>query len=189
MPEEINRLITDQLSELLFTPSSDAVENLQREGIEARKIHFVGNVMIDTLVRLLPSCAAHKPPGLPERYILVTLHRPSNVDDVSWLGEFVTALSELSEECAVVFPVHPRTRQRLAGLSLGALSKGLHLLAPQPYLSFLAMQQGAAGVDMGRNIFQSEAPQAMIAAVNAVVHKNAKPKEALEIYSALKAKG
>lgn len=144
MPEEINRLITDQLSELLFTPSADAVENLQREGIETKKIHFVGNVMIDTLARLLPRCASHKPAGLPEGYILVTLHRPSNVDDIPWLGAFVQALSELSEELEVIFPVHPRTRQRLNTLGLAPISQKLHLLDPQPYLAFLAMQQGAA---------------------------------------------
>src|SRR5215475_6608130 len=79
MPEEINRLIADQLADLLFTPSADGDENLCREGIPLHKIHRVGNVMIDTLVRLLPTCEMHKPVGLPNRYALVTLHRPSNV--------------------------------------------------------------------------------------------------------------
>src|SRR5439155_19063085 len=81
MPEEINRLLTDQISDLLLTPSSDADENLLREGIGADKIHFVGNVMIDTLVRLLPRASEHCRNGFPERYALLTLHRPSNVDD------------------------------------------------------------------------------------------------------------
>ena len=84
MPEEINRLVTDQLADLLFTPSPDGDANLLREGIAASKIHCVGNVMIDTLVRLLPQ--ARRPDGIPARYALVTLHRPANVDDVDWLA-------------------------------------------------------------------------------------------------------
>src|ERR1035438_636034 len=79
MPEEINRLLTDQLADLLFTPSSDGDLNLLREGVPRERIHCVGNVMIDTLMRLLPKAAATLPAGLPERYALVTLHRPSNV--------------------------------------------------------------------------------------------------------------
>ena len=146
MPEEINRLITDQLSDLLFTPSPDADENLLREGIDRGKIHRVGNVMIDTLVRLLPRASSHRPASLPERYVLVTLHRPSNVDDLPWLRSLLSGLAELGRELdmAVVFPLHPRTRQRLSGLDLPALS-GNHfcLLDPQPYLSFLALQQAA----------------------------------------------
>ena len=81
MPEEINRLVTDQLADLLFTPSEDGDENLAREGIPASKIHRVGNVMIDSLVRLLPVAMETKLNGLPDRYVLVTLHRPANVDD------------------------------------------------------------------------------------------------------------
>jgi len=146
MPEEINRLITDQLADLLFTPSPDGDENLVREGVAPEKIHLVGNVMIDTLVRLLPSCAAHKPPGLPERYALVTLHRPSNVDDLPWLGLLLRALAEVSDELKVVFPVHPRTRQRIAALGPGTLPSALCLMEPQPYLSFLALQKEATVV-------------------------------------------
>jgi len=147
MPEEINRLITDQLSDLLFTPSADGDENLLKEGIDPGKIHRVGNVMIDTLVRLLPRAASHLPVGLPEQYVLVTLHRPSNVDDLPWLRSLLTGLAELSRELAVtiVFPLHPRTRQRLSGLDLPALNGNhFHLIDPQPYLSFLALQQAAA---------------------------------------------
>src|SRR5882672_6488983 len=81
MPEEINRLVTDQLADLLFTPSEDGDENLRREGVPAEKIFRVGNVMIDSLVRLLPSARRTNLDGLPERYALVTLHRPANVDD------------------------------------------------------------------------------------------------------------
>lgn len=141
MPEEINRLITDQLSDLLFTPSADADENLQHEGIPPTKIHRVGNVMIDTLVRMLPVCSAHKPADIPSRYALVTLHRPANVDDLPWLRSLLLALSDLGERLPVVFPVHPRTRQRIQDLGLQSLS--FRLIDPQPYLSFLALQRDA----------------------------------------------
>jgi UDP-N-acetylglucosamine 2-epimerase (non-hydrolysing) len=141
MPEEINRLITDQLSDLLFTPSADADENLRQEGIPANKIHLVWNVMIDTLVRMLPGCGSHKPSNLPSRYALVTLHRPSNVDDLSWLRTLLLALADLNEKLPVVFPVHPRTRQRISDLGLQTLP--IHLIEPQPYLAFLALQRDA----------------------------------------------
>lgn len=147
MPEEINRLITDQLSDMLFTPSSDGDENLLREGIDRSRIHLVGNVMIDTLIRLLPRAAEHRSPDLQGRYALVTLHRPSNVDDPAWLKSLLAALIELSRDLTVVFPVHPRTRQRIASLEIEASPNGqLRLLDPQSYLEFLALQQGAAVV-------------------------------------------
>jgi UDP-N-acetylglucosamine 2-epimerase (non-hydrolysing) len=143
MPEEINRLVTDQLSSLLFTPSADADENLLNEGIDSTKIHCVGNVMIDTLTRLLPF-AETPDSDFPERYALVTLHRPGNVDDLVWLRRMLFALSELSHDLAVVFPVHPRTQQRIADLGLEALSNGhLRLLEPKPYLEFLGLQRKA----------------------------------------------
>lgn len=145
MPEEINRLLTDQLSDLLFTPSADGDENLLREGIDAAKIHFVGNVMIDTLVRLLPRAEAHFPPGVSTPYALVTLHRPSNVDDLPWLRELLATLADLSGHLHVIFPVHPRTRQRLDDLgSVHGASARLRLLEPLPYFEFLALQQRAA---------------------------------------------
>src|SRR6266496_3736516 len=116
MPEEINRILTDQLSDLLFTPSADADENLLHEGIEPSRIHFVGNVMIDTLVRLLPSVDEHFPPDVDCPYALVTLHRPSNVDDLPWLADLISTLTDLSGELNIIFPVHPRTRERLRTL-------------------------------------------------------------------------
>ena len=112
MPEEINRIVTDRLSDLLFTPSQDGDENLHSEGVPSEKIHRVGNVMIDSLVRLLPSAMKCPRNGLPERYALVTLHRPSNVDDSASLKSILEALLEVNENLSVVFPVHPRTRQR-----------------------------------------------------------------------------
>jgi UDP-N-acetylglucosamine 2-epimerase (non-hydrolysing) len=145
MPEEINRLLTDQLSDLLFTPSADADENLLREGVDAARIHLVGNVMIDTLVRLLPRAEECFPSGHPSPYALVTLHRPSNVDDLPWLRELLAILADLSGQLHVIFPVHPRTRQRLDGLSpLNNSNSRLRLLEPLPYIEFLALQRHAA---------------------------------------------
>ena len=143
MPEEINRLLTDQLADLLFTPSEDGDVNLAREGIPAERIHRVGNVMIDSLVRLLPSAKISRN-GMPERYVLVTLHRPSNVDDEEKLASILKVLIEVHHALDVVFPVHPRTRQRIAqsGLDAGKL----HLLEPLPYLEFLALQRQATVV-------------------------------------------
>jgi len=147
MPEEINRLLTDQLSDLLFTPSSDADENLRREGIDPEKIHLVGNVMIDTLVRLLPRAEQQNRPDCPCPYALVTLHRPNNVDDLPWLRQLIGMLSELSTRLTIIFPVHPRTRQRLRDLGTGVeTSAHLKLLEPLPYLEFLALQRHAAMV-------------------------------------------
>src|ERR1022692_535571 len=92
MPEEVNRLVTDQLSDLLFTPSEDGNRNLAREGIDASKVHLVGNVMIDTLIRMLPRAAERLQSWLPDRFALVTLHRPSNVDDLPWLVQMLETL-------------------------------------------------------------------------------------------------
>lgn len=147
MPEEINRLVTDQLSDLLFTPSEDGNQNLHGEGIDAQKVHLVGNVMIDTLVRLLPQAEQQFPADVASPYALVTLHRPSNVDDLPWLQEMLLTLSQLSEQLNIIFPVHPRTRQRLAALGSPIAANGrLQLLDPLPYLSFLALQARAAMV-------------------------------------------
>ena len=147
MPEEINRIVTDGLSDLLFTPSVDGNENLAREGAASSRIHFVGNVMIDTLIDMLPVARAAALPDLPERYILVTLHRPSNVDDLPWLAEMMKVLAEIGKACPVLFPVHPRTRERLGNSGL-ATAKGasLRLLDPAPYVEFLAMQMRATAV-------------------------------------------
>ena len=147
MPEEINRLVTDQLSDMLFTPSDDGNENLRAEGIDAGKIYLVGNVIIDTLVRLLPQAKKEFQVDVSCPYALVTLHRPSNVDDLPWLQEMLSALSQLAKQLKIIFPVHPRTRQRLGALgsSIGR-NERLQLLDPLPYLSFLALQARAAMV-------------------------------------------
>jgi UDP-N-acetylglucosamine 2-epimerase (non-hydrolysing) len=144
MPEEINRLVTDQLSDLLFTPSADGDDNLRAEGIPSEKIHCIGNVMIDTLVRLLPQARPPRDLQVRSPYILVTLHRPANVDELPWLEETLRVLAERAKEVPVVFPVHPRTQQRVRELPSFQPSKGLLLLDPLPYLEFLALQQHAA---------------------------------------------
>jgi UDP-N-acetylglucosamine 2-epimerase (non-hydrolysing) len=147
MPEEINRLLTDQIADLLLTPSPEANENLLREGIIPGKIRFVGNVMIDTLVRLLPR-AERRWPALSarlarNRYVLVTLHRPSNVDETSTLTEIMAALTEISRQIPVLFPVHPRTRQRIAEAGLHPQTVDLQLVEPLGYLDFLALESHA----------------------------------------------
>lgn len=145
MPEEINRIVTDDLSDFLFTPSEDGNRNLECEGVEAAKVHLVGNVMIDTLVRMLPKALLAVPKETPERYALVTLHRPSNVDDVCWLASLLKVLEDVGAEIPVLFPVHPRTRQRIGelGFASGHSRRGLHLLDPAPYLQFLGLQSRA----------------------------------------------
>jgi UDP-N-acetylglucosamine 2-epimerase (non-hydrolysing) len=144
MPEEINRIVTDRLADLLFTPSKDGDVNLQREGIPPEKIFRVGNVMIDSLVQLLPAAMQWSRNGLPEKYALVTLHRPSNVDDSEVLQGILKALLEVNEQVEVVFPVHPRTRQRIEQFGINV--EKLHLLEPLPYIEFLSLQRRAAVV-------------------------------------------
>ncbi len=145
MPEEINRILTDRISDLLLAPSDDGIENLLREGAARGSIHMVGNCMIDTLVRLVPSACRPDAAGLPGRFILVTLHRPSNVDDPVQLAAIVDALNRLGARLPVVFPIHPRTRKRIAefGLKLDG-PPYVHLLEPQGYLEFLWLQKHAA---------------------------------------------
>ena len=147
MPEEINRLLTDQLSDFLFTPSADGDENLLHEGVDSTRIHRVGNVMIDTLVRLLPCADSRFPAGTPPVYALVTLHRPSNVDDLPWLRDMLATLTDFSRELRVIFPVHPRTQLRLQDLG-GTRRQGerLVIMPPLPYLEFLALQRRATMV-------------------------------------------
>jgi UDP-N-acetylglucosamine 2-epimerase (non-hydrolysing) len=147
MPEEINRIITDQLSDILFTPSEDADQNLQREGIAENKVHLVGNVMIDTLVHLLPKSQANwyqLAKNYPRKFILVTLHRPTNVDDAETLTEIMSALETICDQVPVLFPVHPRTRERLNEFGLQPKNSKLQLLEPLGYLDFLSLQEQAS---------------------------------------------
>ena len=148
MPEEINRVVTDRLSDFLFTPSRDAVANLEAEGIPDERIHFVGNIMIDSLIYALPRAlelnapAAH---GLADRdYVIVTLHRPSNVDDPVQLRALLETLAALSRERSVVFPMHPRTRARMDGFRPEHEGAGdLRLLKPLAYLEMLSLVASA----------------------------------------------
>jgi UDP-N-acetylglucosamine 2-epimerase (non-hydrolysing) len=156
MPEEINRLLTDQMADFLFTPSQDGDINLQREGVSREKIHFVGNVMIDTLIRLLPIALKQWQKGHLTLegltvdqgcYVLVTLHRPSNVDEPVMLAEIMAALAKISRVVPVIFPIHPRTRQRLNDLNFlntKSADQDMRFLNPIGYLDFLALQRHAA---------------------------------------------
>ncbi len=145
MPEEINRIVTDQLADLLLTPSADGDENLAAEGLPRERIRLVGNVMIDTVVRLLPDARTRWPKWNLDRFALVTLHRPSNVDDVAKLVKLLELLAQISRELPVVFPIHPRTADsvRRAGF---AFPETMTVLEPLGYLDFLALQERATVV-------------------------------------------
>jgi UDP-N-acetylglucosamine 2-epimerase (non-hydrolysing) len=150
MPEEVNRLLTDQIADLLLTPSRDGDENLAREGVPGDRIAFVGNVMIDTLERLRPRVEKRWPElrgamGLEDGYVLVTLHRPSNVDHSDTLAEVLGALWQLGRERPVVFPIHPRTLRRIEefGLTIPDGSD-LRLIDPLGYIDFMSLTAHAS---------------------------------------------
>jgi len=150
MPEEVNRVLTDRLSDLLLTPSTDAEQNLLREGIEPERIVFAGNVMIDTLLRMLPAARAMNSPTMVrlagKPYAVATLHRPSNVDDPDKLRVILTSLRSLTRSMPVVFPLHPRTRQRVTEFGLESLLEPLTATEPLGYTEMLGLQAGAAVV-------------------------------------------
>jgi UDP-N-acetylglucosamine 2-epimerase (non-hydrolysing) len=147
MPEELNRIATDHVSDLLLTPSSDADANLAREGIPPGRIALVGNVMIDSLLAALPRARERAVPeqlGLePGGYAIATLHRPSNVDDPATLARLLSAMARLARELPVVFAVHPRTRARLASPELAAAASALRIEEPFGYLDFVSLLCGA----------------------------------------------
>ncbi|MEW5943466.1 MAG: UDP-N-acetylglucosamine 2-epimerase (non-hydrolyzing) [Pseudomonadota bacterium] len=155
MPEEINRVLTDQISDLLFTTERGARDNLAREGIDEARIHFVGNVMIDTLHRNLkkavPAAQTLSRAGLSGAvpaaggYAVLTLHRPSNVDDAAKLGALLGAVGEISRRLPVVFPVHPRTRAKIEafGLADRLPAETVWQLPPVGYLEMLGLMQDA----------------------------------------------
>ena len=144
MPEEVNRVVTDRLSSYLLAPSADAVDNLRAEGEPDDEIHLVGNVMVDTLLLNLDRARETDAPrrfGVSAgSFGLVTLHRPATVDDPAVLHPLIAALGEVARECPLVFPVHPRTRQRLADAELPA---GIRLVDPLGYLDFIALEASA----------------------------------------------
>ncbi|MDQ2855182.1 MAG: UDP-N-acetylglucosamine 2-epimerase (non-hydrolyzing) [Acidobacteriota bacterium] len=150
MPEEINRLLTDQIADVLFTPSADGDDNLRAEGIPAERIHLVGNVMIDSLFlhleRAKSSTIRQDLEVADSDYAVLTLHRPSNVDDRETFVGIIEALSQIGRRLPIIFPVHPRTRKAIADLGLEQLimeSAGLRLINPLGYLDFMWLYSGA----------------------------------------------
>lgn len=146
MPEEINRLVTDALADLLWTPSPDADVNLQREGKSPEAIECVGNIMIDSLEMMRPAIEArqfaHSLGLSPRGYGVITLHRPSNVDDIQRLKQLVQVIIESSRRMPVVFPIHPRTRRQLQEQQLWErlnASSGVHVLDPVGYVDFMSL--------------------------------------------------
>ena len=152
MPEEINRVLTDQLSDLLFITETSARDNLIREGIADQRIQFVGNVMIDTLLHNLAKAVPFQttlkqhitdPSALEQGYGVVTLHRPSNVDDVQALKALMVVIDEVGARLPMVFPVHPRTAQQLQRFGISDTLHNIHLLPPLGYLEMLGLNAGA----------------------------------------------
>ncbi len=158
MPEEVNRVLTDHISDLLFTTEPSGNRNLESEGIPAQKIRFVGNTMIDTLAALLPRSGEKRilrelslsaapngadEPGRDRPYALVTLHRPQNVDESSALSEILGALEKIAEDVPVLFPVHPRTRKKIEENHLSVHARRVRLLEPLGYLDFLTLMRYA----------------------------------------------
>ena len=153
MPEEINRVLTDAISDALFVTEPSGVDNLKREGVADEKVHLVGNVMIDTLLRsrsraegstILETLGVR-----PRRYAVLTLHRPSNVDNVEVFSSILGALEKMCEEMPVVFPMHPRSRKNLAAMGLEPRAQGivqLRMVEPLGYLDFLKLTANAAVV-------------------------------------------
>jgi len=145
MPEEINRILTDQLSDLLFVTSPDAIAHLAREGVDGDKIHFVGNPMIDTLLANLDRFdvdAARQEHALAGPYAVMTLHRPANVDRDEDARRVIEAARVVAADREVVFPVHPRGRERLMSLGLGDIP-GVKITEPLGYIDFLSVVRGA----------------------------------------------
>jgi UDP-N-acetylglucosamine 2-epimerase (non-hydrolysing) len=150
MPEEINRVLTDQISDLLFTTEASAEENLRREGVDVSKVHFVGNVMIDTLLAHRERARAtevHRSLGLDAGgYALMTLHRPSNVDDTEAFERLMHGIAAVAHDVPVVFPVHPRTRPAVSRSATAAsliATNRLRLVDPLGYLEFIGLMERA----------------------------------------------
>ncbi len=144
MPEEVNRVVTDRVSDYLFAPSADAVANLQAEGYRDDQIHLAGNVMVDTLLANLGRAAAGDTLArlglVPGGYGLATLHRPANVDDPATLAGLLPALDEVARLCPLILPAHPRTAARLHD---AGLSGSVRIIPPASYLDFIALQASA----------------------------------------------
>lgn len=148
MPEEVNRIVTDQLSSMLLTPVADAGDNLAREGIDARRVHFVGNVMAQSVLKYLPQLSGRDVIGRfgleRDGYVLVTCHRPENTDHPERLEAIVSALGELGRD--VLLPAHPRTRPLLDAAGIGRVGSSVQVIDPIGYLDMLALQKDATVV-------------------------------------------
>ncbi|MDO9557798.1 MAG: UDP-N-acetylglucosamine 2-epimerase (non-hydrolyzing) [Coriobacteriia bacterium] len=148
MPEEVNRLVTDQLSAMLLTPVREADSNLLAEGVDSSRIHLVGNIMAESVLRNLPRIEGRDVCGRyglkPREYVLVTIHRPENTDHPERLSEIVSSL--LASPLPVLFPVHPRTRPLLAEHGMAEDAPGVVLVEPVGYLDMLALQRDAAAI-------------------------------------------
>ncbi len=151
MPEEINRVLTDSISDLLFVTEQSGIDNLKNEGVDSEKVHFVGNVMIDTLLANKSKAQQSEildTLGLQEKdYAVITLHRPSNVDDVDNLKKIFTAFEQIQKDIKLVFPMHPRTRNNIAKTELQKTvdsMENLLLVEPVGYLDFLKLMSSAA---------------------------------------------
>lgn len=164
MPEEINRLVADVLSDVLFTTSEDADENLLREGIPRERIHLVGNVMVDSLLQHLDAARRRDTlqrlnligsNGQPIRYAVVTLHRPSNVDAADTFHGLMTAIDHVAQQMPVIFPVHPRTAARIA--SWEGAKGDVRTMESLPYLDFLALNASASAIFTDSGGLQEEA--------------------------------
>lgn len=151
MPEEINRKVTDTISDLLFTPSKDADENLMKEGIRRNKIHLVGNIMIDSLITILEKIDKPYEDKILQRfdlqredYVLVTLHRPSNVDNKDSLEKILNFLNDLSREAPVIFPMHPRTKRNIDKFGIKLIfNKRFYISKPLKYTEFIVLEKDA----------------------------------------------
>jgi UDP-N-acetylglucosamine 2-epimerase (non-hydrolysing) len=146
MPEEVNRVLTDQIADLLYTTERSAEQNLLREGIAAERVHFVGNLMIDSLFDALPRAKLPDSLGQPTPdFALVTLHRPSNVDDPDQLAHVLTLLGEVAERVPLIWPMHPRTSANIEKFGLRVPGQGsrITVVAPLRYLSMVALMRGA----------------------------------------------
>jgi UDP-N-acetylglucosamine 2-epimerase (non-hydrolysing) len=159
MPEEVNRLVTDQLSAMLLTPVREADENLLSEGVAPDRVHFVGNIMAESVLRNLPRIEGRDIAGryglAAGEYVLVTIHRPENTDHPHNLGEVALALR--SAPLPILFPVHPRTRPKLVAAGLMEGLAGVHLVDPVGYLDMLALQRDAAAILTDSGGIQEEA--------------------------------
>ena len=148
MPEEVNRVLTDRCSDLLLIPSWDAADNLRAEGIDAARVVFIGNVMIDALYgQLGPARAMDVPSQMDLRrggFAIATLHRPSNVDSEDTLRTCLAACREIAREHPLVFPLHPRTRKQIDAFGLGSLLAGFKVTEPLGYLELVSLMDGAA---------------------------------------------